>query len=122
MTLTELINAYRLTHTDEGRREDARHGRWWIEQLGDLPLEQLTTLRIQQAVMQLEADGRAGSTAAFYFRFLRRVTAWAACVGHQPCDPCAGIPLPKEPTPPMRVLAEEEEKALCQALGHPYSL
>ncbi|HSL04212.1 MAG TPA: tyrosine-type recombinase/integrase [Nitrospiraceae bacterium] len=65
---------------------------------------------------------RAGSTVGFYLRFLRRVTAWAACVTMLPTDPCAGVPLPKEPTPIMRVLTEEEETQLCQALGRPYSL
>src|SRR5687768_6694468 len=103
MTLAELITTYPLTNSAERRREDARHARWWREQLGHLPLSELTTTRIRQTVEAMETDGRNGSTAGFYFRFLRRVTAWAVCVGYLPADPCAGIPLPKEPTAPMRV-------------------
>ena len=37
MTVAELINSYRLTNTTDRRREDARHGRWWVEHLGTLP-------------------------------------------------------------------------------------
>src|SRR5512146_1636284 len=122
MTVAALITTYRLTHPQEPRREDARHARWWVEHIGQLPLSKLTTELILRAVQQLEADGRSGSTVAFYLRFFRRVTAWGATVRYLPADPCAGIPLPQEPTPPMRVLTEEEETQLCQALGRPYSL
>jgi hypothetical protein len=37
MTVAELINAYRVTNLPERRREDARHGRWWVEHFGTLP-------------------------------------------------------------------------------------
>jgi len=37
MTVAELINAYRLMHLTDRRREDVRHARWWVEQLGTLP-------------------------------------------------------------------------------------
>ena len=74
------------------------------------------------SVAEGRTGARAGSTVGFYLRFLRRVTAWGTCVALLPADPCVGIPLPKEGTPIMRVLTEEEEVQLCQALGHPYSL
>ena len=122
MTVAEFINTYRLTNLTDRRREDARHARWWVEELGALTVSALTTERILQAIHQLGKDGRSGSTVAFYLRFLRRVTAWGACVAMLPSDPCAGIPLPKEVTPAMRVMTEEEEAQLCQALGRPYSL
>lgn len=126
LTVAELINSYRLTNTTDRRREDVRHARWWVEHLGALPVSELTTARILQALDHVRAEGRtgtrAGATVAFYLRFLRRVTAWGACVTLLPADPCAGMPLPKEPAPPMRVLTEEEETQLCQALGRPYSL
>jgi integrase len=125
-TVAELIHAYRVTNTTDRRREDPRHARWWAEHLGMLPVSGLTQERILHALDQIRADGRtgtrAGSTVGFYLRFLRRVTAWGTCVTMLSADPCAGIPLPKEPTPPMRVLTEEEETQLCQALGRPYSL
>ena len=126
-TVTELINTYRLTNTTDRRREDPRHARWWVEHFGALPVSALTQTRILQAIDTLRTEmgrtgTRAGSTVGFYLRFLRRVTAWGACVTMLPADPCAGIPLPKEGTPIMRVLTEEEETQLCQALGQPYSL
>lgn len=126
MTVAELIHSYRVTNLTDRRREDPRHARWWVDHFGTLPASGLTTPRILQALDQVRAEGRsgprAGSTVGFYLRFLRRVTAWGACVTMLPADPCAGIPLPKEPTPVMRVLTEEEEAQLCQALGRPYSL
>jgi integrase len=127
LTVAELINTYRVTNLTERRREDPRHARWWVEEhLGTLPVSDLTTARILQALNRVRAEGRtgarAGSTVAFYLRFLRCVTTWGTCVTMLPTDPCVGIPLPKEPTPPMRVLTEEEEPQLCQALGRPYSL
>ncbi|MGH7180917.1 MAG: hypothetical protein ACREJN_02950, partial [Nitrospiraceae bacterium] len=126
MTVAELIHAYRLTNLTDRRREDARHAHWWVEHLGSVPVSDLTQARILQAIEHVRTDGRhevhSWSIVAFYLRFLRRVTAWGACVAALPADPCAGIPLPKEPTPPMRVLTEEEEVQLCQALGRPYSL
>jgi len=126
MTVAELINSYRLTNTTERRREDPRHAKWWVDHLGTLPVSDLTQERILQALEHVRAEGRlgtrAGSTVAFYLRFFRRVTAWGVSVTMLPADPCAGIPLPKEPTPLMRVLTEEEEAQLCQALGRPYSL
>jgi len=126
MTVAELINTYRLTNTEDGRREDPRHARWWVEHFGALPVSALTTECILRALDQVRADGRtgarAGATVALYLRFLRRVTAWGTCTAVLPADPCAGIPLPKEPAPPMRVVTEEEEAQLCQALGSPYSL
>ncbi|OAI47491.1 hypothetical protein AYO43_04360 [Nitrospira sp. SCGC AG-212-E16] len=125
-TVADLINSYRLTNLTDRRREDARHGRWWVEHFGTLPASGLTQARVLQALDQVRIDGRTGprkgSTIGFYLRFLRRATAWGACVAMLPADPCAGIPLPKEPTPPMRVLTEEEEAQLCQALGRPYNL
>ena len=126
MTVAELINTYRLKNITDRRREDPRHARWWTEHFGTLPASGLTTQRILQALDHVQSEGRtgprAGSTVAFYLRFLRRVTAWAVCVTMLPADPCAGIPLPKEGTPIMRVLTEEEETQLCQTLGRPYSL
>jgi integrase len=126
MTVAELIDAYRLTNTTAHRREDPRHARWWVEHFGALPVSGLTQPRILHALDQVRTEGRtgarAGSTVAHYLRFLRRVTAWGACVTILPADPCAGIPLPKEGTPVMRVLTEEEETHLCQALGRPYDL
>lgn len=126
-TVGELINRYRLTDPTDHRREDPRHARWWVEHFGTLPASGLTTERILQAIETLRTEQgrtgtRAGSTVGFYLRFLRRVTAWAVCAAMLPSDPCDGIPLPKEGTPVMRVLTEEEEAQVCQAFGQPYSL
>ena len=117
--VSELLTLYRIHPGDHMRREDGRHARWWVDELGALPASKLTTARILQAVEQLGADGRSGSTVAFYLRFLRRVTAWGTGAVYLSVDPCAGIPLPKEPTPAMRVLTEEEESQLCETLGRP---
>ncbi|HEV8328462.1 MAG TPA: site-specific integrase [Nitrospiraceae bacterium] len=125
-TVADLINTYRVANTTDRRREDARHARWWVEHFGTLPASGLTTERILRALEHVKAEGRygarAGSTVGFYLRFLRRVTAWGSCVAMLPIDPCAAIPLPKEGTPVLRVMTEEEETQLCQALGRPYSL
>src|SRR5262245_32200541 len=126
MTVAELINTYRLTNLTDRRREDVRHGHWWTEHLGTIPVSGLTPTRILQALDEVRATGRTGtrtgSTIGHYLRFFRRVTAWGRCVAMLPADPCSGIPLPKEGAPIMRVLTEEEETHLCQALGRPYSL
>lgn len=127
MTIAELINTYRLTNLNDRRREDVRHARWWVEHFGPLPASGLTTQRIRQAIHQLGTEEgrtgtRAGSTVAFYLRFLRRVTAWGTVLTYLPVDPCAGVPLPKEGTPVLRVLTEEEEAQLYQAFGPPYRL
>ena len=127
LTVGRLIQLYRVQPGDHRRKEDPRHGRWWVEHFGTLPASGLTTARILQAIDELQTESgrtgtRAGSTVGFYLRFLRRVTAWGTVVQVLPADPCVGIPLPKEPTPIMRVLTEEEETLLCQALGRPYSL
>ena len=126
MTVAELIYSYRLTNRTDRRRDDALHARWWAGHLGTLPVSELTQARVLQAGEAVRTDGRTGfrrgPTVAFYLRFLQRVTAWATCVAMLPADPCAGMSLPKEETPVMRVLTEEEEAQLCQALGRPYSL
>ena len=121
-TVAELLLRYRTLAGHVVRQEDARHARWWVDQLGDLPLEQLTVDRIQRQLRTLAKRGRSESTQNFYFRFLRRVCAWGVTVGDLPADPCTAIPLPKETMPALRVLTEAEEQALCQALGAPYAL
>ena len=123
MNVADLITAYQLKSSTIGRRlDDARHAAWWGDHLGTLTLSNLTTERIVQATEHLQHGGRAGSTVGMYLRFLRRVTAWGTSLTYLPADPCNGIPLPKEPPPPMRVLTPEEEAPLCQAVGLPYSL
>src|SRR5262245_59502686 len=122
MTVADIITTYRQANTIDRRPDDKRHAHWWVEHFGTLPLSVLTTERIRQAIDHLRANGWAGSTVGMYLRFLRRVTAWGTTLTYLPVDPCTGIPLPKEPPPPMRVLTEKEETQLCQALGPPYSL
>ncbi len=126
MTVAELITLFRLRTTTERRREDPRHAHWWVEHLGLMPVADLSTARILEACEHLRTTGRtgvrSGSTVAFYLRFLRRVTAWATGALYLSVDPCAAIPLPKEPAMPMRVLTEDEEQQLCAALGRPYNL
>lgn len=126
-TVAELINSYRTLNLTDRRREDPRHARWWIEHFGARPLPSLTTESILHAIEILQTEKgrtgtRAGSTVCFYLRFLRRVTAWGKVLAYLPVDPCVGIPLPKEGTPVLRVLTEEEEAQVCQAFGRPYSL
>jgi len=104
------------------RREDGRHAGWWIRHLGREPVSALTPDRICVALERLTSRGRSPSTVAFYLRYLRRVCAWCTLMSYLPADPCAGMTLPKERTPPMRVLTEAEERALCGALGPPYAL
>lgn len=122
MLVRELIEAYRSTSSAQSRREDSRHAAWWATRIGREPVEALTTGLIVQTVDRLAAYGRSPTTVAFYLRFLRRVCAWGALMGSLPADPCAGMELPKERTPPLRVLSEEEEQRLCRALGPPYAL
>lgn len=77
VTVAELITTFRLTNTTDRRREDPRHARWWTDHLGTLPVSLLTQACILQALTHVQAEGRlgtrAGSTVAFYLRFLRRV-------------------------------------------------
>ncbi len=121
VTVGRLIEAYRRESGAAPRREDVRHARWWIDQLGDLPLDLFTRDRINQQLTAMEAFARSEFTRNFYFRFLRRVCAWGVTVGHFQTDPCKSIPLPKEKAPTLRVLTQEEEYKLCEALGEPYS-
>lgn len=122
MTVAELITAYRVTNQTAKQREDARHAHWWEDRFRGESLAALTTVRMLRALDQLASYGRSPSTVAFYLRFLRRVCAWGVQAGYLPTDPCAGMALPKERTPAMRVLTEEEETALCAALQSPYAL
>ena len=122
LTVRELIDRYCAESGECPRREDARHARWWIERLGKEPVTALTMERIGSTLEHLASYGRSPSTVAFYLRFLRRVTAWGTACAYLPGDPCAGMALPKERTPDLRVLTEEEERKLCSALGHPYAL
>ena len=57
-TVAELILRYRTLAGHVVRHEDARHARWWVDQLGDLSLERLTVDRIQR---QLADPGEAGT-------------------------------------------------------------
>lgn len=122
MTTRDLIERYRKDSGERARREDARHARWWDERLGNEPASALTTGLILQQLDRLSSHGRSPTTVAFYLRFFRRVCAWATLLAYLPADPCEGMALPKERTPPMRVLTADEEKALCAALGPPYAL
>lgn len=120
-TVQALITTYRLSEPDR-KADDPRNTRWWIEQLGPLPLAELTIDRIHQAVDGLRTAGRSGNTITFYLRFIRRVCAWGANLQYLVYDPCKNMPLPKEGEPPLRVLTPEEETQLCEALGRPYNL
>ena len=121
MTVRELIKAYRAADTPQ-RREDERHALWWIDQIGDLSVADLAPDLIHRQVHTLIKRGRSQWTANFYLRFFRRVCAWGALMGHITGDPCATIPLPKDKPSVLRVLTEDEERALCAALGEPYGL
>ena len=122
MTIAELISQYRLAPGERARREDPRHAQWWIQHMGQEPIAALTAERVCCALDRLAAHNRSPSTVAFYLRFLRRVCAWAALMTLLPKDPCAGMELPKERTPPMRILTAAEEQAVCAMLGPPYAL
>jgi integrase len=122
LRVAQLILRYRTLAGHAVRQEDARHARWWVDQVGDLPIERLTESHILRQLLTLAKQGRSGSTQNFYLRFLRRVCAWGITVGDLQADPCCAIPLPKETIPALRVLTEDEEQALCQALGAPYAL
>jgi len=120
-TVQELITTYRLCEPHR-RADDPRNARWWIEQVGPLPVTELTISRIHQALDVLRKDGRAENTITFYLRFIRRVCAWGVTLQYLSYDPCQNMPLPKEGEPPLRVLTPEEEQQLCEALGRPYNL
>lgn len=121
MTVRELIQAYRAADTPR-RGEDDRHALWWMDQIGDLSVMDLASDLIHRQVHTLIKRGRSQWTANFYLRFFRRVCAWGALMGHLAGDPCTTIPLPKDKPSVLRVLTEEEERALCAALGEPYGL
>lgn len=121
MTVHDLIQAYRTAETSP-RREDERHAAWWIDRIGSFEVEELSTDLIKRQLLASAKCGRSVWTSNFYFRFLRRVCAWGRLMAYLPLDPCHDIPLPKDKPPVLRVLTEEEERALCAALGPPYSL
>ncbi len=120
-TVRALILAYTASEHHQNR-EDIRHARWWRERMGDEELTDLSLETILTKLEQLGQYGRSPSTVAFYLRYLRRVCAWGTLMGYLVQDPCAGMTLPKERTPAMRVLTVEEEQRLCAMLGPPYSL
>lgn len=122
MLVRELIQAYLATNPARRGREDHRHAAWWSDHMGREPVSTLTAGTIVRHLDRLASYGRSPSTVAFYLRFLRQVCAWGALLSYLPADPCASMALPKERTPPMRVLTEEEEGRLCAALGPPYGL
>ena len=122
VTVGRLIEAYRRESGAAPRREDVRHARWWIDQLGDLPLEQLTADLLDRNLTTLEKRGCANTTRQKYFRFFRRVCRFGLTTHALAGDPCHTVELPKAPRPLMRVLSPDEEETLCAALGEPYSL
>ena len=122
MTVQELIGRYRETSGERPRREDVRHAHWWIDQLGPLPATALSADLITRNVQTLAKRGRSDSTRTFYLRFLRRVCRWGLEQGYLTDDPSTTIALPTAQPPLLRVLGDEEEAALCAALGAPYSL
>lgn len=121
MTVCDLITAYRDAET-QPRQEDERHAAWWINQIGTFPVEELSTDLITRQLLASAKCGRSVWTSNFYFRFLRRVCAWGRLMAYLPQNPCQSIPLPKDKPPTLRVLTEEEERAVCSALGQPYAL
>lgn len=123
MTVEELISHYHDASGDQARPEDARHATWWIGQLGPLPVTELTHELISRNVQTLTKRGRSNSTVRCYLRFLRRVCRWGVQMSYLTADPCETGDPPRAPRRPLfRVLSEDEEQALCAALGEPYSL
>ncbi len=121
LTVGQLIQDYRTAASEPPRREDARHARWWTEQLGPLPVEQFTADLIRRNVHTLAKRGRRESTGSHYLRFMRRVCTWGLSESLLTEDPCEKIERPKERPAVFRVLTEEEEARLCAALGEPYA-
>lgn len=119
MTVCEVIHAYRAADMPR-QRDEARLTRWWVEQLGGSPASTLTTEQIQASLQS--ANHRSPWTNNFYLRFFRRVCAWGVRMAYLSSDPCTTIPLPKDRPVTLRVLTEEEERRLCEALGQPYAL
>lgn len=121
MTVRELIKAYQAGDTPR-RREDTRHALWWMDQIGELPVDHLDATLIHRQVQTLMKRGRSEWTANHYLRFFRRVCAWGALMAYLPADPSKTIPRPKDKPAVLRVLTPEEERKLCAALGEPYGL
>lgn len=121
MDVRTLIVAYRKGNPAPGR-EDTLHAQWWTQHLGEAAAASLTAARLLEGLDRLASYGRSPSTVNLYFRFFRRVCAWGVREEILPADPCAGIPLPKQPKPALRVLTSDEEASLCVALGRPYNV
>ncbi|ALA60187.1 tyrosine-type recombinase/integrase [Nitrospira moscoviensis] len=121
ITVRQIVERY-LASGSTTHREAQRHGRWWIDQLGDLPAQKLTAELIRRNLQTLAKRGRSGSTGNFYLRFIRRVCKWGLAQHLLPADPSEALSFQKEVAPDLRVLTESEEDALCAALGPPYGL
>lgn len=121
MTIADLIHAYRYADTPR-KKEDERHAAWWIDRIGGFLVEELSTDLIQRQLVVSAKYGRSVWTSNHYFRFLRRVCSWGRLMAYLPLDPCQAIDLPEDKPSTLRVLTEDEERALCAALGQPYAL
>lgn len=121
MTIKELIQAYRAADAFR-RKEDERHAAWWIERIGGFLVGELSADLIKRQLLVSAERGRSVWTSNAYFRFLRRVCGWGQLMAYLPFDPSQTIAIPKDKPPALRVLTEDEEHALCGALGQPYAL
>jgi hypothetical protein len=95
--------------------------KWWIDRMGDAELNELTTADVLSVWIGCQSWAEPFHRGLLS-RFFRRVCAWGTKQKFFRHDPCAGMELPNESTPRLRVLSQAEEKALCGALREPYAL
>lgn len=124
-TLTSRIEASRhllseacLLYLEDAdlARQDERlsHLEWWVDHLGDVTLDQVTTASILDARAELLTD-RTSSTANRYVSALSAVLR--ACVewGWVDVNPCKKFKRLKEPKGRLRFLSDDERRELLKA-------
>lgn len=102
------------------KRDEERYKKKWLQLFPEARLNALTPAALEQARAQLVV-GRSIGTVNHYFKFLRRVLNKAVRDGQLTGNPVSRIKLFKEPAGKTRFLSVEEEAALSQKVGVPFS-
>jgi len=118
-TIRDVFEASGISASSKA--EIRRRVTFWIDQLGPLPVRELTAELIRHNLEAL-CTGRRPATVNMYARTLRKACRWAAEHGFLKADPCTDVSPQKETAPALRALSEDEETALCASLGLPFGL
>jgi len=132
--LRDTIDRFLMGNTKKNQKNDDIYATWWKTHYGNLPLNQITPLLLEEAMGQLEEKGysrRKGSTekkksyapqtVLHYMKFLRHLLNLAIRDGKLERNPFAQVTLPKVSQGRTRFLSPEEEEQLLKTLGAVYA-